>query len=575
MNQEIHVGNIETLRHKPVVVRGERHNIVVFAEGDQCFAVDNRCPHMGFPLSRGSVQDGILTCHWHQARFDLSSGCTFDLWADDVLRFAVRMDQGEIYVSSMPCEQRDATFYRRRLIQGLEQNVGLVQAKSLLSILEADSPLDELLGDIVLFAGANLNQITEGMTRLGCIANLYSRLDLDVAYQGLFYALRQIAQESVGATPHRYKSPLAGDDYDQSQLKAWLSQWVRTRHLDGTERTLLTGLKVLSEASLADLLFSAASERLYANGGHVLESCNKAFEFGERLGPEHMDRTLALLADTLRSARGQEESTNWHHPINLIGPLAEVDRQLPEILAANRGTREPGDCLLNALAGDDPIAMIDAMLDALKQDVSASRIAREVCYAAALRLARFATSNEVTDWFNPQHTFIYCHAACRAVERSATPQVVRSVFHGAVASYMDRFLNVPPARLPSERHRDISPRSGEVILDQLLQRLDQRADIDETAALVADYVALDLPFNDLVNTLTFATIREDLDFHCLQVLDAAVQQCERWEDPVAIENILVGVTRNLAAHCPTRRAGQQTARIAAKLQRGEAIYEDD
>ena len=38
----------------------------------------------GFPLDRGSVEDGILTCHWHHARFELASGCTFDLWADDV-----------------------------------------------------------------------------------------------------------------------------------------------------------------------------------------------------------------------------------------------------------------------------------------------------------------------------------------------------------------------------------------------------------------------------------------------------------------------------------------------------------
>ena len=32
------------------------------------FALDNRCPHMGFPLERGSVEDGILTCHWRQVR---------------------------------------------------------------------------------------------------------------------------------------------------------------------------------------------------------------------------------------------------------------------------------------------------------------------------------------------------------------------------------------------------------------------------------------------------------------------------------------------------------------------------
>ena len=47
--------------------------------------LDEPRPRVGaFPLERGSVEDGILTCHWHHARFDLESGCTFDLWADDV-----------------------------------------------------------------------------------------------------------------------------------------------------------------------------------------------------------------------------------------------------------------------------------------------------------------------------------------------------------------------------------------------------------------------------------------------------------------------------------------------------------
>jgi nitrite reductase/ring-hydroxylating ferredoxin subunit len=48
-----------------------------FMTGERVFALDNRCPHMGFPLDRGTVEDGILTCHWHHARFDLASGTGF------------------------------------------------------------------------------------------------------------------------------------------------------------------------------------------------------------------------------------------------------------------------------------------------------------------------------------------------------------------------------------------------------------------------------------------------------------------------------------------------------------------
>ena len=50
------------------------HVVALFAHGGEIHAVDNRCPHMGFPLEQGTVKDGILTCHWHHARFDLESG---------------------------------------------------------------------------------------------------------------------------------------------------------------------------------------------------------------------------------------------------------------------------------------------------------------------------------------------------------------------------------------------------------------------------------------------------------------------------------------------------------------------
>jgi len=56
------------------------------------FALDNRCSHTGFLLDRGSVEDGILTCHRHHARFDRESGCTFDLRRIDRQRTSVGLE---------------------------------------------------------------------------------------------------------------------------------------------------------------------------------------------------------------------------------------------------------------------------------------------------------------------------------------------------------------------------------------------------------------------------------------------------------------------------------------------------
>src|SRR5689334_24585592 len=83
---------------KMMTVAGADRPVLVCWHDGQPFALDDRCPHMGFPLAKGSVSDGILTCHWHHARFDLRSGCAFDLWADDVPMFEVRVEGGSLWV---------------------------------------------------------------------------------------------------------------------------------------------------------------------------------------------------------------------------------------------------------------------------------------------------------------------------------------------------------------------------------------------------------------------------------------------------------------------------------------------
>ena len=566
---------VELKQRGVVVVAGALRRIAVFTDGEEVYAVENNCPHMGFPLDRGTVRDGILTCHWHQARFDLHSGCTFDLWADDVARYAVEVDDGEVYVSPSPEVVFDISHHRARLMRGIEQDVGLVQAKSLLALLDSGESLDDVLAPIVRFASRNLAAMSEGVIRLACVARLFPYLTRKTAYQGLYYAVRQIASETSTAVPRRERLALDAHSHDLGTLKAWLRQWVMTRHRDGAERTVLTALDNLDTADLADLVFTGATERLYANGGHHLEDCNKAFEFCELSGEIDGADMLPLLMSGMTGARGQEESTNWHHPIEIVAPLRDLEADLSRILAAEQRKTWTADPALRAtLLGDDPIAIIEALGQGLLNGAPPHLIAREVALAAAIRLARFATSNEVTDWFNPQHTFIFTNAAYQAVCRAPTADVVRAVFQGAISVYMDRFLNVPPARLPSERQSSGLPSDAESLLEELLRSLDQRANIDNVADIVSAYLLGDFDFEKLVDQLTFATVREDLDFHTLQVLEAAVNQCRAWDNGPEREVILIGVARNLAAQCPTRRAGQQTAIIAERLHQGHRIFED-
>ncbi len=109
----ISAGTLDQLKSDGAkVIKG---GIAVFAHEDGAAAVDNRCPHLGFPLHLGSLCDGILTCHWHHARFDICSGGTLDPWADDALAHDVKIKNGEVWVNPAPRQTMSIEKLNQRL----------------------------------------------------------------------------------------------------------------------------------------------------------------------------------------------------------------------------------------------------------------------------------------------------------------------------------------------------------------------------------------------------------------------------------------------------------------------------
>src|SRR5262245_28673458 len=188
----------ELQRKGVVVVLGADRPIAVFVQDGRVSAVDNRCPHLGFPLHQGSVQDGILTCHWHHARFDLASGGTFDQWADDVRTFPVEIRNGGVYVDLAP--RRDERVYRRgRLRDGVERNISLVIAKSVIGLLESgeDSTRPFRIG---LEFGVRYRRAGwgPGLTMLTCLMSLLPCLAAEDRPRALYHGLSAVARDSDG-----------------------------------------------------------------------------------------------------------------------------------------------------------------------------------------------------------------------------------------------------------------------------------------------------------------------------------------------------------------------------------------
>jgi nitrite reductase/ring-hydroxylating ferredoxin subunit len=212
-------------------VRGS--GVLIVANGDEVVALDNRCPHMGFPLHRGSIEDGILTCHWHHARFDLRSGSTFDLWADDVSLRAVRIVGSEVWVAAAPALRDEAVHSRRRLHDGLAHNISLVIGKAVLGATAAGVPSTEIVRDALLYGASHRESWGAGLTTLMALADILPILDDDDRYLALFHGIAAVADDCEGQPPRTDTEPLGGDvPFDT--LARWFRHWVRVRH--GTRR---------------------------------------------------------------------------------------------------------------------------------------------------------------------------------------------------------------------------------------------------------------------------------------------------------------------------------------------------
>ena len=238
--------------------------------------------------------------------------------------------------------------------------------------------------------------------------------------------------------------------------------------------------------------------------------------------------------------------------------------------------------LARLLLGDDPNAIIVALKTAIADGAGFGDLGRSLCYAAALRIARFGMANEHGDWETAHHVFTYCNAVHQGLKRigsapdraAGSVESVRAVLHGVMAIYLIRYLNAPPARLPEGDDLKDLPSAVEEIRAALLEAFDRRGRVDQAADLVARHLTLDHPAELIVAALAQALLREDAGFHSYQIFEAGVRQSREWAEAEPKRHILIAVARYLAAHAPTERAWLQTADIARRLSRGDQLHEN-
>ncbi len=99
----IQVGRLDEIpRRGARVVRAPGGDVAVFRTADDAvFALRDRCPHRGGPLSQGIVFGTRVACPLHDWVIDLQTGQACGPDQGCTRRFAVKIEAGVVFVASL------------------------------------------------------------------------------------------------------------------------------------------------------------------------------------------------------------------------------------------------------------------------------------------------------------------------------------------------------------------------------------------------------------------------------------------------------------------------------------------
>jgi len=347
---------------KRLIFKHGRKQIVLFQTERGIYACNNRCPHEGYPLNVGTLSDGrVLTCNWHNWKFDLESGETL-VGGDELRRYSVTVRDGAVWLdlSDAPMEKRRAQALKnlREAFDDYEYD-RIARELARLQLAGAD-PLEGLKQAI----GWSHDRLEFGMTHAQAAApdwlNLGQRRAKGAAKQlvPVLEAVAHFAWDTLREPVYPY--PRKVRTFDGPGLVAAIEAEDETGAVAFVRGALKEGLGF---AELGPWLSRAALAH-YQDFGHSIIYVYKTRQLAERLGPELLEPLLLPLVRNLVYAQREDLIPEFK---SYGATLAAWDGRgsAPARPEDFRGASVTAALQRARAASGDPAALYQALLDAL------------------------------------------------------------------------------------------------------------------------------------------------------------------------------------------------------------------
>lgn len=283
------------------VVRKAGKQILLIASGDRVFAIANRCPHEGYPLSEGTEGPNcVLTCNWHNWKFDLTTGEAL-VGRDPVRTYAIEVRGGEIFLD---LTDPPAAALKERALKGLDtalaDNDMARMAREVARLEQAGFDPSTALVHALHTRG---DRLETGMTHAHAAAADWLALaerapSDDTRFTATLEPLAHLAWDTLGAGKFVYSERVAPWD-----TRAFLESIEREDEEEAIARV---------RGAIADHIpyrvlrpvFGQSALSHYADFGHSAIYTLKAGQLIERLGDDTKEPVLlALVRQQIKATR--------------------------------------------------------------------------------------------------------------------------------------------------------------------------------------------------------------------------------------------------------------------------------
>ena len=569
----------ELAEGKPKAVRVEGHSIALFEHEGSIYATDNQCPHMGYPLTRGYVRNGVLTCDWHGFSYDMGGGGCFTGGCDDLDTYPVEVRDGGVYldVHSGGSKRSDAHFLL--LKEGLNNGDNWTLSKAIAILIARGVSEKETLNLIVSHMGRHI-ATDRGQEGGNDVAQLVNGVKVARRYpdEDRLIPLMMAASAAAGRAGDRAQVQPLPPPVSWERVADCVRFLSADKMAEGIEKCLITARGLGDhDDEILPLLFECAVQPYFIGQVDNLRNTVYLAELLEEFGWEVAQELVCNIAgkmlgrgrgvpmDVRREAIGLYESAE---------PTVQAAAARYDLSTAS-GTAAASDfdesALAQGLVSRDITSTFGAVTTALQQGATISQMATTMVLLAVDRMAR--TPVGMSPGWGDLSWEMTLASSLRTVERYAGFGVAaRALYHVAWRFFDDRWLNIP--------RRDITeplPTAASVGADEdaaLAQIIDtiEAIRVREIGRGVREYLSSGFDGNRLMLELGLTILKDDDGQNLLHTLRTVFDEWTLCAQHPARNQLLVGLAR-WATDTRRRIGTRSAAQTAQRFARGETAVE--